>query len=84
LLPSAVLLSAGRAAISLYLLPAGRTAANPQQRSVVDDRKDGQTDKQTDKRMPDRYTNSASHIMRAVSKMHWYIIEEDLNNINFE
>jgi len=30
-----LLLGAGRAAIDRYLLPAGRTAANPQQRSAA-------------------------------------------------
>jgi len=44
-----LLLTAGRAAIDRYLLPAGPTAANPPQRRARPDGTDGQTDRQTDR-----------------------------------
>jgi len=44
-----LLLTAGRAAIDRYLLPAGRTAANPQQRRA-NDGTNGETGGQTDRR----------------------------------
>jgi len=45
-----LLLTAGRAAIDRYLLPAGRTAANPRQRSAAGELWDRQTDGRTDDR----------------------------------
>jgi len=52
-----MLLSAGRAAIDPYLLPAGPTAANPQQPHLG---------RQTDGRTLCRYIDSASHPILAV------------------
>jgi len=51
-----------RAADDRYLLTTGRTAANPQQRSVVGI---GQIIGQTDRRTPYRYTDPALHTMEA-------------------
>jgi len=45
-----LLLGAGRAAISRYLLPAGPTAANPPQAAEAVDNRTGQTDRRTDRR----------------------------------
>jgi len=50
-----------RAAMDLYLLPAGRSAINPQQR-----RENDGTDRQTDGRTPDRYKDPAPRTMWAV------------------
>jgi len=50
-----LLLNAGRASIDRYFLPAGPTAANPQQ-----------TDRQTDGRTPYGYTDPAGHTMLTV------------------
>ena len=48
---------------SIYMsYPAGRSAANPQQRRA----NDGQTDGMTDRRAPDRYIDPAT--MRPVTK----------------
>ena len=62
-----LLLGTGRAAIDRHLLPAGPTAANPQQRRAAaewDRRTNG--DRQTDGRTPDRYTDPASYTIRVV------------------
>jgi len=56
-----LLLGAGRAAINRYLLPAGRTAANPPQWRANDGR-DGQTDRGT----LDSFIHPALHTMQAV------------------
>jgi len=59
-----LMLSIGRAAIDRYLLPAGRTAANPQQRNAVGE----QWDRRTDRRTPvlDIVTSSVNNILGVV------------------
>jgi len=58
-----------RAAIDQYLPPAGRSAANPQQRREAGERWDGQTqtDRQTDRQTLDRCIDPAPRTGRAVS-----------------
>ena len=52
-----LLLTTASAAIDRYLLPAGRTAANPQRRSAAGELWDRRTDGRTD----DRYIDPAAH-----------------------
>ena len=53
------------ATIDRYLLPARRSAANQPHAAAAVDRRDRQTNGRTDWRTPDRYTDPASHSMRA-------------------
>jgi len=69
-----LLLSARRAAIDLYLLPAGHIAANLQQQvccswsmlGQTDEQTDGKTNRHTDGGTLYRYIDSAPHTMRTV------------------
>jgi len=54
-----LLLSADRAAINRYLLPAGVRRANV----GTDEQTDERTDRQTDRWTPDRYIDPAQHTM---------------------
>ena len=54
-----LLLSADRAAINRYLLPAGVRRTNV----GTDEQTDERTDRQTDRRTPDRYIDPAQHTM---------------------
>ena len=51
------------AAVDRYVLPVGRSAANPPHAAAAVEQTDGRTDVRT----PDRYVDPAAHTMRAVS-----------------
>ena len=54
------------AAVDRYVLPVGRSAANPPHAAAAVEQTDGRTDVRT----PDRYVDPAAHTVGSVNKMH--------------
>jgi len=57
----------GAGAVDRYVLPAGRSAANPPHAAASDERWGRQTDRETDGRTPDRCVDPALLTIQAVS-----------------